>query len=258
MDTPQFTVLGGGWGGRPSGDAWTLTIPANLTSTPLDAASLVRTLPKPPHPGSSSILSLVLITGLVQLCFCICLQECTVRSLHYTITRCVREESLKSVLCTKEGLGSSLPLSLARGAAVDDATTAAFLRDMAALDELEELMNCPGVPQEALDAMPRCTYSLATGVHVPKAVDKVQEPPPSSIDGPSGESCVICVESFTDGEETMKLPCDHVFHAVCVSQWLVGSMLCPSCRTPCYSSLDAVRALIQRHARRGVDIVDPE
>ena len=45
------------------------------------------------------------------------------------------------------------------------------------------------------------------------------------------ESCAICVNDFTDGDNLRVLPCEHVFHSECVDEWLINhSSLCPLCK----------------------------
>ena len=45
------------------------------------------------------------------------------------------------------------------------------------------------------------------------------------------EACVICVDDFSDGETVKALPCNHVFHARCIDEWLSNhSSLCPLCK----------------------------
>lgn len=43
-------------------------------------------------------------------------------------------------------------------------------------------------------------------------------------------SCVICMETFVEGDEIRRLPCLHIFHKDCIDRWLgrVGS--CPVCK----------------------------
>lgn len=49
------------------------------------------------------------------------------------------------------------------------------------------------------------------------------------IDG--GRGCVICLsEGSTPGQGLCSLPCDHVFHRVCVGKWLRMQDSCPTCR----------------------------
>ncbi|CAN6674673.1 hypothetical protein TRVA0_060S00474 [Trichomonascus vanleenenianus] len=59
----------------------------------------------------------------------------------------------------------------------------------------------------------------------------------SPRDGPekiwvsSGE-CIICLEDYVPGvSKVMRLPCDHEFHADCITKWLVGrKKTCPICK----------------------------
>ncbi|KAK1381006.1 RING-type domain-containing protein [Heracleum sosnowskyi] len=47
----------------------------------------------------------------------------------------------------------------------------------------------------------------------------------------SGE-CSVCLCDFRRSDEIMQLPCDHIFHALCLDKWLVsyGHLTCPFCR----------------------------
>lgn len=45
-----------------------------------------------------------------------------------------------------------------------------------------------------------------------------------------GQSCAVCLEAFTEGDQQRTLPCFHVFHAMCVDNWLKSSTFCPTCR----------------------------
>ncbi|XP_075747836.1 uncharacterized protein LOC119172939 isoform X15 [Rhipicephalus microplus] len=44
------------------------------------------------------------------------------------------------------------------------------------------------------------------------------------------EKCTICLSEFEDNEEVRRLPCMHLFHIVCVDQWLTTNKRCPICR----------------------------
>ncbi|SPR01695.1 unnamed protein product (mitochondrion) [Plasmodiophora brassicae] len=46
------------------------------------------------------------------------------------------------------------------------------------------------------------------------------------------QSCSICLEAFAQGERVRTLLCLHVFHAVCVDNWLTMNKICPVCRIP--------------------------
>lgn len=43
--------------------------------------------------------------------------------------------------------------------------------------------------------------------------------------------CVICMVLIEDTHDgCMMTPCDHLFHADCLQQWMEIKMECPSCR----------------------------
>ncbi|XP_075747877.1 E3 ubiquitin-protein ligase ARK2C-like [Rhipicephalus microplus] len=44
------------------------------------------------------------------------------------------------------------------------------------------------------------------------------------------EKCTICLSELEDNEEVRRLPCMHLFHIVCVDQWLTTNKRCPICR----------------------------
>lgn len=46
----------------------------------------------------------------------------------------------------------------------------------------------------------------------------------------SQTQCMVCLMDFEDGEDCRKLPCDHVFHASCVDEWLRRCTDCPICK----------------------------
>ena len=41
--------------------------------------------------------------------------------------------------------------------------------------------------------------------------------------------CGICMDSFFDGEMVKKLPCGHIYHKDCLSQWIQTKNNCPFC-----------------------------
>ncbi|CAN0277766.1 unnamed protein product [Pylaiella littoralis] len=45
-------------------------------------------------------------------------------------------------------------------------------------------------------------------------------------------SCIVCFGDYTDGERLCQLPCQHVFHAECINEWLDRARLpcCPLCK----------------------------
>ncbi|XP_044488118.1 probable E3 ubiquitin-protein ligase RHY1A [Mangifera indica] len=75
----------------------------------------------------------------------------------------------------------------------------------------------PGLTQEALDCLQREIFS-SFRIGEEEEVSKV------SFD------CGICLESFTDGDELICLPCDHRFHSACLYPWVRSCGDCPYCR----------------------------
>lgn len=43
-------------------------------------------------------------------------------------------------------------------------------------------------------------------------------------------NCVICQEQYSNGEKVTKLPCEHIYHKECISNWLKLHNTCPTCR----------------------------
>lgn len=49
-------------------------------------------------------------------------------------------------------------------------------------------------------------------------------------DGRLGETCVVCHDCYKEGENVVRLPCEHVFHDACVMPWFEEHNTCPVCR----------------------------
>ncbi len=47
------------------------------------------------------------------------------------------------------------------------------------------------------------------------------------------EPCSVCMEDFVQGAKTTRLPCMHLFHTDCVTEWIDENHTCPVCRTHC-------------------------
>ena len=52
---------------------------------------------------------------------------------------------------------------------------------------------------------------------------------PSKLD-PEKKNCVICLEDFKEGDDIIILPCIHVFHKNCITDWLQSHNDCPICK----------------------------
>jgi len=44
------------------------------------------------------------------------------------------------------------------------------------------------------------------------------------------KDCVICLEEFKNGDEVITLPCFHLYHKKCISDWLKLNNACPICK----------------------------
>ncbi|KAI4996997.1 hypothetical protein ZWY2020_052339 [Hordeum vulgare] len=60
-----------------------------------------------------------------------------------------------------------------------------------------------------------------------KAIDELEE---AAVGNTREAECVVCLETFKEGDDISKLPCSHGFHKSCISDWLRVSCLCPQCR----------------------------
>ena len=50
--------------------------------------------------------------------------------------------------------------------------------------------------------------------------------------------CPICLLKFSFKEETIQLKCKHIFHQLCISEWLKKEDTCPTCRSNVMKGLD--------------------
>ena len=44
------------------------------------------------------------------------------------------------------------------------------------------------------------------------------------------KKCIICLENYVNGDDSIALPCIHIFHASCIKTWLKENSLCPICK----------------------------
>ncbi|XP_071710010.1 E3 ubiquitin-protein ligase SGR9, amyloplastic [Rutidosis leptorrhynchoides] len=45
-----------------------------------------------------------------------------------------------------------------------------------------------------------------------------------------GKECVICKEEMKQGRDVCELPCEHLFHWMCILPWVIKTNTCPCCR----------------------------
>eukprot|EP00736_Rhodelphis_marinus_P000507 Rmarinus@m.23079 len=44
------------------------------------------------------------------------------------------------------------------------------------------------------------------------------------------DTCCICLEDFSEGDDIKRLPCDHYFHLSCIDTWTAARTECPLCK----------------------------
>lgn len=85
----------------------------------------------------------------------------------------------------------------------------------------------PGLTQEALSCL--CVE-----------VFRAEESDERDMSRASRE-CSICLESFLEGDELIRLPCKHRYHFCCLDPWVRSCGDCPYCRRSIDVTLDGVK-----------------
>ncbi|KAJ3593057.1 hypothetical protein NHX12_005395 [Muraenolepis orangiensis] len=71
-----------------------------------------------------------------------------------------------------------------------------------------------------------------------KLLDK-QEEEEVADEEDTEEKCTICLSILEEGEDVRRLPCMHLFHQLCVDQWLLTNKKCPICRVDIEAQLSS-------------------
>ncbi|GLJ07096.1 hypothetical protein SUGI_0058110 [Cryptomeria japonica] len=64
----------------------------------------------------------------------------------------------------------------------------------------------------------------------PAALSAVENLAAVEMEGSSDALCCICQNIMTEGESMNRLPCEHMFHRVCIVKWLRVGNFCPVCK----------------------------
>ncbi|XP_011001692.1 PREDICTED: uncharacterized protein LOC105108889 [Populus euphratica] len=111
--------------------------------------------------------------------------------------------------------GTDIPTGLFAGGSPSDDSTLQTER----LHTMQEShkKKPPGLTQDALHCLQSEVFS---------SVEKGIEGGVSQVSW----DCSICLESFTEGDELIRLPCEHRFHSACLDPWVRTCGDCPYCR----------------------------
>ncbi|XP_072326809.1 E3 ubiquitin-protein ligase Arkadia isoform X1 [Scyliorhinus torazame] len=87
----------------------------------------------------------------------------------------------------------------------------------------------------------RCTYPHKYKKVITDLQRKLQykQEDDDGIEDDTEEKCTICLSILEEGEDVRRLPCMHLFHQVCVDQWLTTNKKCPICRVDIEAQLSA-------------------
>ena len=44
------------------------------------------------------------------------------------------------------------------------------------------------------------------------------------------KKCIICMDFFSNNDNTIYLPCIHLFHEDCIKEWCKRNPICPLCK----------------------------
>ncbi|XAR72105.1 hypothetical protein NMG60_11018624 [Bertholletia excelsa] len=74
-----------------------------------------------------------------------------------------------------------------------------------------------GLSNELLSRLRTSTYKTGLFSLIPKKKEK--------------QGCIICLETYHNGDKLTTLPCAHPYHSACIKEWLQSAKTCPICMT---------------------------
>lgn len=81
-----------------------------------------------------------------------------------------------------------------------------------------------------VDLMGGCRGGGKGGKEVPASVTAVVALPSVEVSGDGVIECAVCKEEMKKGRDVCELPCQHLFHWMCILPWLRKKNTCPCCR----------------------------
>ncbi len=70
-----------------------------------------------------------------------------------------------------------------------------------------------------MSIFPKCWQLLYTSTMLEEFMTK-------SVSG----QCVICLSRINYGKRNVRLPCEHIYHHICLATWMLVRFNCPLCR----------------------------
>ncbi|XP_010878805.2 E3 ubiquitin-protein ligase Arkadia isoform X3 [Esox lucius] len=91
---------------------------------------------------------------------------------------------------------------------------------------------------------PEAWATIGKNMHATSASRKLhgKQDEDEGADEDTEEKCTICLSILEEGEDVRRLPCMHLFHQLCVDQWLLTNKKCPICRVDIEAQLSAVES----------------
>ncbi|GKV05727.1 hypothetical protein SLEP1_g17701 [Rubroshorea leprosula] len=106
-----------------------------------------------------------------------------------------------------------LTIGCTGGGTCDGAVLLPFIEMVSRCRKFIGVMGCDGNEGRELAASPAAVVAL----------------PAVEVSG-GGVECVICKEEMREGRDACELPCQHLFHWICILPWLKKRNTCPCCR----------------------------
>eukprot|EP00903_Cladosiphon_okamuranus_P015745 g14533.t1 len=98
------------------------------------------------------------------------------------------------------------------------------------------LLTCGSMMVVTLHRYLRRYESLVASTNRPMSLPEVLQLPEVVVEAGSrleGDSCPVCLEPYRLGDRLRNLPCQHAFHAGCITPWLTQRQrTCPMCKDP--------------------------
>jgi hypothetical protein len=94
---------------------------------------------------------------------------------------------------------------------------------------LRNMQAVPGADHSRIERLPTRVFSVGVGQQASAAGESSVDLEAQGNDN-QHNTCSICMEDYSDGDELRCLPCNHEYHKVCVDPWLGIHSTCPLCR----------------------------